>query len=547
MRLFAYSLFFLFLGRFDSETAIMLPPSDPTPTYGLLVALHPDAEPHAVFGAGSLHYRSAQQPSYETLSVEDGYYLLHPTADIDHWRMRLKTHPAVRYAQWNHRIENRDQNPDDPFWEEQWNLDRIGLPQVWSFQPDNGVARSDAKKVWVGVLEKLGFDLNHNDLVNQFWINPEETPNDQVDNDHNGYIDDLKGWNFQKNQSIHITDSHGTKVAGLIAAHSNNQTGISGFTNQAGIIPLSGLHYEHQIVRAYLYLRDLRNKYNNSDGHEGAFVVAANASFGVNYGQPQDYPIWCEVFDKLGEVGILSVCSVMNAPVNIDQTGDIPTSCQSEYLVTVTESDYQDKMPGDTGFGPVSVDLAAPGRGSFTTFVNQRYGTVSRGTSFAAPQVSGTLALLYTSLCHDLLKTSRTEPAELAMKMKTWILEGAEQFPDFSNKVRSNGRLSAIGSFQIMQQNCPDLHSAIPTGRKVFPNPFSQEIIITHQVRSEGQYSFTLFNNQGQLIWQKRENMLPAVEVRTTLLLPRLNAGQYQLLIDGDHHQTVHRLIKINR
>lgn len=546
MRLYALSLLFLFLDPLGNITTGHSAAESPPNTWGILVALQPEVDPISVFGSGHIPFRSYAELPYTPISKRDNYYFVPPTDYLEDWYHSLKIHPGVRFVQWNRPIESRQSVPDDPYWEEQWNLHRIGLPEVWAFNNDLTYARTERKTIWVGVLEKLGFDLYHKDLSNQFWVNPDETPNDHIDNDHNGYVDDLKGWNFQSETSMHQADAHGTKVAGLVAGHSHNHIGIAGFTNQAGIIPLSGLHYEHQIVRAYLYLRDLRAKYNQSQGQEGALVVATNASFGVNHGQPDNYPIWCEVFDKLGEVGILSVCSVINAPADIDQTGDIPTSCSSDFLITVTESDFNDQLPSDTGYGYHTVDLAAPGRGSFTTFSNHRYGHVTRGTSFASPQVSGTIALLYANLCQNQNKDAINDPREFALRIKTWIIAGAEKLPTFQNKVKANGRLSALGSYQLMRQQC--MTTTVPKkaiGRQVFPNPFSSAITTTIHVTTTGPFSFELFNNQGQKIWTHHQILLAGQSVRTTLQMPNLDPGMYQLIINGDNHQTVHRLLKM--
>lgn len=90
------------------------------------------------------------------------------------------------------------------------------------------------------------------------------------------------------------------------------------------------------ILSSYDYVLNARERYNASGGTEGAFVVAVNCSWGINYGQPANAPLWCAAFDSLGQAGILSVASTANIPLNVDVYGDLPTACASDFLVAVT-------------------------------------------------------------------------------------------------------------------------------------------------------------------------------------------------------------------
>lgn len=549
MRLVAISLFGLLLGWIVPSPPMTAPPSQYHASY--LVALHTNATTtmEDIINRGRSALRSAQHPTYERLALDEPYYLVHLPPPAAAWITWLKGHSAVRLVQKNHQVNGRQTTPSDPYWEEQWNLRRIDLPAVWS-QPAFPKPRNTAGKeqIVVGILEKNGFDLSHPDLREQVWTNRDEIPGDGLDNDRNGYIDDEQGWNFFAQSSSHTTDQHGTKVAGLLGARSNNEIGISGIAPDIAFIPLSGLHYEHQIVRAYLYLRDLRKLYNETNGRHGAYIVATNASFGVNYGRPQDYPIWCEVFDKLGEVGILSVSSVMNAPEDIDRVSDIPTSCTSDFLITVTESNYADQLPPDAAYGRQTVDLAAPGRGSFTTFPGNRYGTVSRGTSFAAPHVSGTIALLYQSMCTTLRQKALQAPGATALHTKQWIMEGVDTLTGFRQKTTSGGRLSAVRSYQRMQASCSDQMPSPLRVERVFPNPFTQEIQILLHVEASQVFTFRLFDMQGRPLFLKKRLLPAGMRVSQRLQFGNLPPGVYNLVItSANGQQTTHRLIKTDQ
>jgi len=546
MRPFIYSLCCLVLSGMGSSPTTP-PVVDPPAPSSLLIGLAEGHQIEPVLRELHIPLRTKGTPRVIPLSKEDGYYALFLPTAANAWYEQLRQHQSIRLVQWNHAVASRNIPPDDPYREAQWNVRRIGIPQVWESTYLTPAVRDDNRpSVWVGVLEKHGFDTGHADLKPQFWTHPAEVPDDQIDNDENGYADDVQGWNFQLHQSIHPPDPHGTQVAGLIAARTNNQIGMAGLTRNTGLIPLSGLHYEHQIVQAYLYLRDLRRTYNQSNGEHGALVVAANASFGVNYGHPDDYPIWCEVFDKLGEEGILSVSSVMNAPVDIDRASDIPTSCVSDFLITVTESDMDDRLPTNVGFGKRAVDLAAPGRGSFSTFPRQQYGNVNQGTSFAAPHVSGTIALLYESMCMTRQRAVLENPKALALQVKNWILKGAEPLPAFRDQVGAQGRLNAYTSYQMMQRDChPGPTSSI--SRRLYPNPFTDQLQVVLSVKEEAPFQFDVFDMQGQMVIRETQHLPAGTDVRTSLDLSAMPGGVYQLTIWGGSHRTTHRILKVDR
>lgn len=283
----------------------------------------------------------------------------------------LRNEPSVISASWNELVEfRRDSVPNDTLFSSQWNLEKIRLPEVWSLV--QGGHTPSGKEIVVAVIDN-GFDLLHPDLQANFWRNPNEVFDGQ-DNDGNDLPDDVFGWNFHDNSPLFpLTSSHGTGVCGVIGAQGNNVTGITGVNWQVKILPM---HFQEtaEIIPAFEYVLNMRERYNVSGGTDGAFVVVTNGSFGLK--EPVDcstQPIWGMLYDTLGAVGVLSVAATRNDNYNIDETGDMPSSCPSEYLITVTASDSTDQKLAGVAFGKKTIDLAAPGSAIPTTDLNGRF------------------------------------------------------------------------------------------------------------------------------------------------------------------------------
>ena len=124
---------------------------------------------------------------------------------------------------------------------------------------------------------------------------------------------------------------------------------------------VSGADFESDVIEAYQYILDMRNLYTQTDGAKGAFVVATNLSGGIDRAFAADHPLWCEMYDKLGDKGILSVAAAPNESISVDVDGDMPTTCSSPYLMAVTNVDITDEIAGNAGYGTESIDIGAPG------------------------------------------------------------------------------------------------------------------------------------------------------------------------------------------
>ncbi|MEL6926878.1 MAG: S8 family serine peptidase, partial [Bacteroidota bacterium] len=277
----------------------------------------------------------------------------------------LQRHPAVLHAQYNQRVQPRKTFPNDERYFEQWHMDIINAPDIWDFTTGGLTPNGDT--IVIAMLDG-GFDAFHEDLIDNIWRNHGEIPNDGIDNDNNGYVDDIDGWNVKDNSNDHTARvpinsiSHGTATAGIAGARGDNRIGLAGVNWNVKLMLLSGTEFEDEIVEAYLYAYEQRKLYNETNCQQGAYVVVTNFSLGIDDAFAADSPIWCGVYNILGEEGILSIGATTNRNVNVDIVGDMPTTCASEFLLSVTSTDQADAKADRAGVGERSIDLGAPGQ-----------------------------------------------------------------------------------------------------------------------------------------------------------------------------------------
>jgi len=375
----------------------------------------------------------------------------------------LQKFPEVTVAQVNHKVELRSTLPNDASFTNQWSLNNTGqssgtpdadIDAVEAWDITTGGLTSQGDSIVVAVIDG-GFQLNHPDLVGNFFINRNEIPANGIDDDNNGYIDDVNGWDAFNDDGTIPSDQHGTHVAGTIGAKGNNGIGVSGVNWNVKILAIAGSSGdEATVVAAYAYAAEMRIQYDETNGQKGAFVVATNSSFGVNNADPIEFPIWCAFYDTLGSHGILSAGATANANYNIDVTGDIPTACASEFLISVTNSNRNDTKYNSAGYGVQSIDIASPGTEIYSTITNSAYGNLT-GTSMSTPHVAGTIGLMYAAACEEFIANYKSYPSALAIVIRNYLLNGADQIPALANLVNSNRRLNVNGALLGVQSfNC---------------------------------------------------------------------------------------------
>ncbi len=376
----------------------------------------------------------------------------------------IKKSELVIEAQFNHFLSNRQTIPNDPSFSLQWQyLNDGGSGGVIDADIDADLAwdiatgglTTDGDEIVVAVLDD-GIDLNHQDLLDNLWVNNNETPNNGLDDDNNGYTDDYLGWNIFTNSDNVIGGQHGTPVAGIIGAKGNNNLGVTGVNWDVKLMIIKNTEpniTEANALSAYAYPLEMRQLYNSTDGENGAFVVVTNASWGVDFGQPSDFPLWCAFYDELGEAGIINCGATINANVNVDDDGDMPTACSSDYLIAVTNVDNTDTKVSGAGYGPVSIDLGAHGNGTYNIAVGNSYDNFS-GTSGSTPHVTGAVALLYAVPCPSLIEAAKNDPAGTALLIKSYLMDGVDPNGSLNNLTVSGGRLNLFNSIELLIADC---------------------------------------------------------------------------------------------
>ena len=252
-----------------------------------------------------------------------------------------------------------DSTPNDPYYASLWGLNNTGqtggtadadvdAPEAWNIS-------TGSAEVIVAVLDS-GVAYDHEDLTANMWINPGETPANGVDDDGNGYIDDIYGYDFVNKDSDPMDDAgHGSHCAGTIAATGNNGKGIAGVNWTARIMALkflSSLGYgtDADAIEAIEYIID--QKVNH-----GQNVVAINASWGGS----DDDPLLYDAIEAAGDAGIIFCASAGNDGENTDAAPHYPSSYNLDNIISVASTTDEDALSSFSNFGATSVDLGAPG------------------------------------------------------------------------------------------------------------------------------------------------------------------------------------------
>ncbi|NNE27815.1 MAG: S8 family serine peptidase [Saprospiraceae bacterium] len=442
----------------------------------------------------------------ERISANQNIYLVTFDTAVDEKQLvsSIAYLPKALYVFPNLDVEKRSIIPNDPLYNEQWNLEMISLPQLWE-ETQGGVTPS-GEEIVIAVLDD-GIDINHEDLRNNIWINKEEIPDDNLDNDGNGYIDDYFGVNIQEGRDEHPILDHGTNVAGIIGAEGDNELGITGINWNCKIMVLSGVTNVAEIIAGFDYVYNMKQKYLDSNGAEGANVVVTNFSAGIRRVFPVDFPGWCSMYNLLGSVGILSVGATANEDFNIDIEGDMPSLCSSEFLIVATNSNINDELVRDVATSAIHVDMASPGDRIRSLDINNEYGIIS-GTSASTPHIAGAVALMYSVECEAILDQIANNPAAAALTIKEALMSGVDKSTTYFNTV-SGGRLNVYNALLELQPICGLANVGALEVRSVESknnSGTSLDLVVEYVTDKLSDHEIFISNALGQLIYKQAFN-----------------------------------------
>ncbi|HEY3387071.1 MAG TPA: S8 family peptidase, partial [Saprospiraceae bacterium] len=452
--------------------------------------------------------------------------------------------PCIARIYEDKKIEWRKQ-PNDPAYVNQGDMNLIGMPKAWDIATGGISANGDTLVV---ALMDDGYEFAHPDLNDNIFINHLEIADDSIDNDNNGYIDDRIGYNVTTGNDHHLIRTHGTSVAGIVGAEGNNNTGVTGVNWKIKILLISGADFESKIIEGYQYILDMRNLYTQTGGAKGAFIVVNNLSAGINYAFAADHPLWCEMYDKLGEIGILSVTAAPNEAISVDVEGDMPTTCTSPYMIAVTNVDLSDEIVGNAGYGSESIDLGAPGHGTVTTAIGGQYKPF-QGTSAAAPHVTGAIALIYSSPCTEFFHDLATEPASTAFRIRNLIFSTGKLNNSLNEVTVTGKRLQVNAALQATITGCGDTSNSEINIVSIRPNPssFASDVKVFFEVPAD--YSdayFELFDAIGAKLAEIKIDFDAAEQGFISLDSRQMAAGVYFVTLRLGDNKVTRKLVMLN-
>ncbi len=340
---------------------------------------------------------------------------------------RYKNFAGIETAQPNY-YYHLLATPNDTQFSSMYGMTKISAPQAWDLN-------TGSSTVVVADID-TGMKLNHEDLVQNLWVNTGEIAGNNVDDDGNGYIDDVNGYDFFFNDSNPTDENgHGTHTAGTVGARGNNALGVTGVNWNVKIMPIKIYNSvgttttSTMLINAYNYIRIMKNR--------GVNIRVTNNSYGgcdeaCGYDQSTK-----DALDALGDSDVLQAFAAGNNGTNNDVTPFYPSNYTSPSIISVASSTSTDVRSGFSCFGATTVDIAAPGSGILsTTFSGTGYGNLS-GTSMATPHVAGSAALI-----------AAQHPTLSAASIKATLMNNVDLLPAWSGVVKSNGRLNVFKALQ---------------------------------------------------------------------------------------------------
>jgi hypothetical protein len=306
-------------------------------------------------------------PGLELLKVHKG-------RTVEQAIEKLRRNPNVLYAEPDYLVRPA-LKPSDPYFVNQWAMANIQAARAWEVTTGSNVA--------VAIIDS-GIDMTHPDLEQNIWTNPGEVAGNGIDDDRNGYVDDVHGWDFVGNDndpSDSESPGHGTPVAGVVGARGNNGVGVAGINWRIKLVPL-------RFINEY--------GFGTTSGAISAFQYArtkgiriSNNSWGSSLNSQSMY----DAIKSLQAIGHLAVCAAGNESSNTDFVPSYPASFNLDNVISVAAINSNETLVGYSNYGSKSVDLGAPGYSVVTTTSGGATAYLE-GTSIATPHVTGAAAML---------------------------------------------------------------------------------------------------------------------------------------------------------
>ncbi len=352
----------------------------------------------------------------------------------------FESYPQVSLVEPNYVSQPLRYIPNDTFLGEQWGIDNNGSVGPGGFA---GVVGADidgfaAWEIGIGSPDVViavidtGQVISHPDLFENLWTNDDEIPNNGIDDDDNGYIDDYFGFDFVNN-TLDLTDKspHGVHVSGTVAAIGDNNEGVTGVAWGAKIMSLKAgdpAFTSTALIGAYNYMLDQLSK--------GVNIVVSNNSYG---GAARDGIVEIAI-QATTDAGILFVAASGNDGQDNDGIEHFPSGYANPLIISVGATDRSDLPAIFTNYGETTVDLHAPGVDIASTVPPQDgFYDYQSGTSMASPHVAGAVGVL-----------ASLNPDATAAQLKAYILQGVDVLDSLRNDSVTGGRLNLMGAIDAM-------------------------------------------------------------------------------------------------